>query len=70
MGTVDSDAIAKIGFSGSPGMRGVLRIEFKDGAVAEYEGVHWNRAKRFIFAQSHGQYYNQYIRGKAVAKKS
>jgi hypothetical protein len=65
MGTVVSDAIAKVGYSGtSRHSPGDLRIEFLDGQTVTYKQVPWNIFSGLVRSRSKGLYYNNFIRGK------
>ena len=63
MGTVDSDAIKKIGFSGVKNQKGVLRIEFADGSAVDYLDVGYSMYRKVVMSSSHGKFYNDHIRG-------
>ena len=64
MGSVDSGAIKKIGFSGERNQKGVLRIEFADGSAVDYLDVGYSTYRNFVLSASQGKFYNDHIRGK------
>jgi hypothetical protein len=57
-GVVSSD-LASIGYDLNSQ---VLEVEFRTGAVYEYHGVPANTHAALMSAQSHGRYFNQYIK--------
>jgi hypothetical protein len=64
MGTVDSDVVKAIGFSGRTGEKGTLRVKLSDGTVVDYTGVEYELYRRFVLSNSQGQFFNEHIRGK------
>jgi hypothetical protein len=64
MGTVESDAIKAIGFSGHKGERGVLRVQLADGSTHDYPDIPYATYRRFVMSSSHGEFYNDRIRGR------
>ena len=62
MGTVNSDSIKSVGFSGDRGEKGTLRVQFQDGKSVDYVDVPYELYKRLVFSQSAGKFYNEHIR--------
>jgi hypothetical protein len=63
MGSVDSDAIKAIGFSGRTNETGTLRVQLTDGKIIDYPGVPYSLYRKFVMSKSHGKFFNQNIRG-------
>jgi hypothetical protein len=55
---VQSDAIRSIGYDG----QSILEIEFEDGAVYRYHGVPPDVHDAFMYADSKGKFFQQYLR--------
>jgi KTSC domain len=62
MGSVVSDAVSKIGFSGGKDQSGTLRVQLSDGSTHDYPNTTYAKYKRFVLAKSQGSFYNRYIK--------
>ena len=69
MGSVDSNSIKSVGFSGDRGEKGTLRIQFSDGKTVDYTDVAYSLYKRLVFSHSPGKFYNKEIRGRFMPPK-
>jgi len=47
----------------------ILEIEFLNGGVYEYSEIPKKLHEDLMAAESHGKYYNQYIKGQFTSKK-
>ena len=64
MKRVDSTNLARVGYES-----GTLQIEFKKGEVYQYFNVPENIYNGLMLAGSHGEYFNENIRGKFKYQK-
>lgn len=64
--SVESSNIASIGYDAE---NEILEIEFNHGGVYQYFDVPENVYKELMNADSHGKYFNAYIKDNYVTKK-
>jgi hypothetical protein len=63
-----SSFIKAVGFSGSPGEVGILRIRFDD-ATLDFENVPYRTYRGLVVAKEHTQFYLKNIHGQFDYKK-
>ena len=63
---VSSSNISSIGHDSSSN---TLEVEFHDGSIYQYYGVPESEYNELMNASSHGQYLNEYIKGKYSYRK-
>lgn len=63
---VSSSNVESIGYDKS---KKIIEIEFKKGSVYQYKEVPENIFNNFLYASSHGKYFNVYIKDKYLTTK-